>query len=457
MKINRSFLVLLVCLGAVGLHAQVLMVEDFEYATEDDLLWAWWPSTSGATVSLSTDVAPTASGFSCMRVDFDFASIAWSTEIVTGPDLDPPISIAPQQYVSMRLRGDPRFTAADFRNLYLYVYDINEDFVRWPTAVPLSDDWQIVNFEGGAWEVPWDGSGNIDMNNIIRFAFFQYGSMAAIPPYQASILVDEISIRDEPLTEFPPPSAPREVIDDFEGYADDAALRAFYSYQNSWHPSVTLASLETPAPQGNRALRLNIDFAQGQYPWGSVRSAVVAPFSLPQDAVISFRFKGDPSLAEIADGGTSFWLSFYDGAGHGIDYISAADLVTSSDWTDVQISMADFGDTSTVDVGNLVQWRILVQAQTADQPARAGVFHVDNIRVGTPATEPPTLDLVLENGSLKVLMADLVPGTRYELNQSADLAGWSLVTLIDAVSDTAQYTIQPLAGAAFYQLVTATP
>jgi hypothetical protein len=453
MKSTILGIVLIITICTTTVIAQEI-IEDFEgYVTDEELYTTWTPSPR-AIPTISDEVAPGAAGTTCMRVDFDFASVAWATEIVTGPYLEEPIAIDDEQYITFRLRGDPAFSASDFRNLYLYVYDENEDFVRWGTATPIVEDWQIINFKGSDWHVPWNGSGNIDMTRIVRFAFFQYGSGATpIDPYSASIHIDEIMIGDAPLVEFPPAAPMRELIDDFEGYADYQDLENFYSYENSWHPSITTADLESPAPQGNNALKLDIDFAAGTYPWGSVRSSIVEPFSFPPNGILSFRFKGDPTLADIVDSGTVFWISFYDGAGNGINYISTSDLVISTEWTAVQVSLDDFGDTSTVDIGNLVQWRILVEGWAADQAARSGSFYVDDIRISLSNPSPPELRLVRDNGNLKLEMNKLTPGTSYEILSSADLGAWSVTAEIEALTETQTWPVNPIETSAYYQLL----
>jgi len=450
MRIHKWLLIVVFGVSSAS-AATVTVIEDFEYATEEELLLNWIPS-GGATPALSTDVAPGATGDSCMKVDFSFPSMAWATETITGPVLDQPVSIAPEQYVTFRLRGDPAFSVSDYRDIFLYIYDAAGDFARWGMQVPVGDDWQIINFEGGAYQFPWDASGTIDMSQISRIAFFQYGSQAELDPYTATIYVDEVQVSDEPLTEFPPPSEPRDLIDDFEDYADDQALRSFYSYENSWHPTVTVASVGTPAPQGNQALRLDIDFAAGQWTWGSVRSPILEPFSLPPDSVVTLRFKGDSTLTGVADAGSNFWLSFYDEGGKRMDYISDAAPVISSDWTTIQITGDDFGDTSTIDTGNLVQWRILVEGWAEDQPALSATFYVDDIRVSTPVIQP-VLSAARENGNIRLDMAQLTSGVDYELRSSTNLKDWTVVTVITADSDTASQLVTADQEIACFQLV----
>lgn len=430
------------------------VVEAFEYASTDDLVAAWQPSAN-AVVELSDSVAPRSTGKTSLKATFNFQSIEWATESVRGPELASPLTIAPGQFLTLRIQGDSAFAAADFRSFYLYAYDDSGNFGRWGAPVPTTADWQILNFAANLIEKPWDAPALPDLARIVRFAVFQYGSQAAIEPYTASIHLDDIEVRNAPLTEFPPASAPRSLIDDFEGYTSDESLMAFYGYMNSPATTTTSAGLETPAPQGARALRLAIGFSAGQYPWGSVRSPVVAPFSLPTNAVVSVRFKGDASLASVADAATSFWVTFYDAAGSPIHYSTDAAPVISPEWTQITARFADFRGTDTADVGNLVRWRILVQGWegTAESAEASGTFVVDDIRVEVPAAERPTLTLTRNGAALVLGMEGLVAGTTYEVRTSSDLRQWSRATEIQATSSTATWGVTPGGASAFYQVV----
>lgn len=427
------------------------VVEDFEYPTPEDLEAAW-SGSANTLVAAAEATAPGSSGSRCLSLEFNFPSTTWASESVVGPTLSEPVTIARTQYVSFRVKGDPAFAAADFRDLYLYAYDDTGNFGRWGGPVPDSDDWTIVNYSVGTIAQPWNSPGLPNLERIVRFAFYQYGSEAAIDPYTATILIDDLAVRNTPL--FPPASAPRELIDDFEGYADDVALTGFYAYQNSPETTVTTASLVSPAPQGNQALQLAVDFSDGQYPWGSVRSGVVAPFSLPTNAVVSLRVQGDPSLAEVADAATSFWLSFYDATGLGINFITDSAPVTSGEWTTLQARFQDFSNTVAVDTGNLVQWRILVQGWegTPSSLAQSGTFLIDDIRVSTASAEPPALAISRADAGLTLALSGLVPGRTYELRQSGDLVQWSVAQEIQATSATATVPLTVSSSASFFLL-----
>ena len=406
-----------------------------------------WSPFTGA-LSLSPYVAKGSTGTNSMRVDRYFWQTAWDTEVLSSPARAVPMSIAPTQYITFRVAGDPEFTNASWQTLYLYAYDGANNFGRWGAPVPTSTNWDIFNFVASSIEKPWNSPALPDLKNIVQFKFYLYGQGSpAGQPFPSTIYIDDVTVRDTALIEFAPPSPLRTQIDDFEGYADDTALQGFYSYVNSPVATVSTASLQTPAPQGAKALKLAIDFASGQYPWGSVRSAAVTPFSLPTNAVVQCRFKGDPTLAPLADDGTVFWLSFYDTSGRKFTF-SAIAPVTNSDWTTLKARYQDFWSNSAVDTGNLVQWGFLVEAYTgtADSTALSGTFYVDDVKV----TIPPVLSVVREGGVLKLKMDSLIPGTVYTIRQTTDFSSWTTSTV--AATGTSQTWTVPAGQEGFYQL-----
>jgi hypothetical protein len=441
------------CLFVVTANAQT-MIEDFnEYTNTAALQAAWFPSDSYATLSLSSNVASGSTGTNSMRVDVCFPPNAWQTEVITGPVLPAPIALGTTQYITLRVAGDPEFTNATYQQLFVYAFDeTGTNFGRWGAPVPTSTtNWEVFNFPVSSITVPWNSSGLPNLSNIVQFEFYLYGQ--GDPPgsneYCATIYVDDLQVRNTPLIQFPPPSPMRGLIDNFEEYTNDAALLSFYTYVDSPATTVTTASIQTPAPQGTNFLQLAIDFASGQYPWGSVLSGVVAPFSLPTNAVVSLWFKGDPTLAPVADDGTSFWLSFYDAAGNGINFSTVAAPVISSEWTNLQASFNELWSSAIVDTGNLVQWRILVEGWTgtADSASLSATFGVDDIVI----TVPPVLAVVLEAGAPKLRLDSLIPGTTYTLRMSPDLSQWTTTT-IQATSTSATWPIPTGQQKGFFQL-----
>ncbi|HRZ55271.1 MAG TPA: hypothetical protein P5525_07430 [Candidatus Paceibacterota bacterium] len=433
------------------------MIDDFEYATEEDLLAAWTASAN-SFVATSDVVSPESAGQKSMSATFNFPSSAWVVENIRGSSFATPIVIGPKQYVTLRIKGDPAFATTDFQSFFVYAFDASGNFGRWGAPAPATDDWQILNFLAGDIAQPWDSPGLPDLGRIVRMSFFQYGSQAAIEPYTATILVDDLMVRDTPL--FPAPAPLRSLLDDFEGYADTIALEAFYTYQNSpAELTSTAASLLTPAPQGNKGLELGIYFAAGQYPWGSVRSAIVEPFSFPADGVVTLRFKGDPALAGAADAGTSFWLTFYDQAGGAASFVTDGAPVVSGEWTTLEARRSDFSNASAVDFGNLVQWRLLVQARegTAESEPVYAVFSLDDLRIGTEPAAPPTLSVGRDGSSIVLTASGLTAGKVYRLSSSANLTQWTPGAEVTATATTATWTVQPTQNVEFFRVAEKTP
>ena len=429
------------------------MIEGFEDADEAALLARWTPSyPTLTTLGLSTDVSPKAAGAKALTVVREFGTVPWETEILTGPVREVPIGITSNQYLTWRISGDPELAKASFQTLFLYAYDAAGNFGRWGAPVPTSTNWQVINLAAGSIGKPWDSPALPNLSNIVQFKLFFYGQGdPAGEPYTAAIRIDDVQVRDEALIEFPAPSAMRGLIEDFESYADNAALLGFYSYVNSPAATATTATLETPAPQGAKALKLAVDFSSGQYPWGSVRSALVAPFSLPTQAVVTLKVKGDATLAPVADGATSFWLTFYDASDRAINFTTSEAPVITSEWTTLRAAYTDFWGDSVADTGNLVRWRILVQGWegTPESPAQSAAIYVDDIRVAVP----PTLAIVREGSNLQLQLGDLVTGATYTIRQTTDFVTWTN-TALTATGPTQTWTI-PAGQWGFFQVATA--
>lgn len=424
MKTNwKSLLALSGSLVVLTAGAQTV-IEDFEYASDADLWAEWMPGTG--SIMLSSYVAAGSSGTNSMEVYRYFNANDWETQVLTGPPLTTPVVIGANQYLSFRIAGDPEFSKGTFNQLYIYAYDSAGNFGRWGSAVPATTNWQVVNLAAKNIEKPWDSPALPTQTDIVQFKIFIYGQGApAGEAFEATIYLDDLTVRDAPLIDFPPPAPVRALIDDFEGYADDAALHAFYTAKNSPAATATAFSLARPAPQGSQALQLHIDFAAGRYPWGAALSAAVAPFSLPDNAVVQFWVKGDPSLASVVDDGTVFYISFYDESGAAVHYTSTPPVV-AADWQLVKAPASAFWSGAVTDTGNLVQWRILVEGWngTDESPARSGDFYVDDLRI----TVPPGLALVQDGANLSLNMSSLLTGTTYTLRQTTDFISWTTST-----------------------------
>ncbi|MBT7874497.1 MAG: hypothetical protein HN758_08740 [Verrucomicrobia bacterium] len=136
-----------------------------------------------------------------------------------------------------------------------------------------------------------------------------------------------------------------------------------------------------------------------------------------------------------------------------MNYITDIAPVISDDWTTLTITMDDFGDTSAIDTGNLVQWRILVEGWAEANPALSGSFFVDDIRVSTLEMQQPVLTADIEGKNIRVQMSQLTPGSEYELLMSENLTDWTLVTSIAADTEEASHLVNADQRVACYQLI----
>jgi hypothetical protein len=98
----------------VAAGAQTI-IENFEQYASDADIQAVWHADVNATLTLSSYVADHSRGSNSMRVAVSMPALAWQTTVITGPALPAPMSLAPTQYITLRIAGDPRFTNASYQ------------------------------------------------------------------------------------------------------------------------------------------------------------------------------------------------------------------------------------------------------------------------------------------------------------------------------------------------------
>ena len=387
-------------------------VDSFEYATNDDLL-AYWTPSGNASVSVSDSTAFYAEGESSMRIDFNFPSSAWATEWVTGADLPAPISIGPDQSISLRLKGDPAFAAANFKNFYLYAYDTEGRFGRWGAEVPTSTDWEIFNFDPDSIDKPWDSPELPDLSQITRFSIFQYGSgETPIEPYAASIYVDELSIRDTPL-EDPEPPAER-LVEGFE-YSDDESLRAAWS--SSANATLSLSDAVAPLSGGEKALNVAFNFPSMAWATETFTGPTLeTPVAIQPGQYVSFRVKGDPAFA--ASDFSTLFLYAYDSAGNFGRW--GADVPETADWQVFNFAASDiqqpWDSTGLPNMQDIVRFAFFQYGSEGELPEYSANVQVDDLQIlNEPLVELPTTpEMVLESFEYETedeLLFNWTPGT----------------------------------------------
>jgi hypothetical protein len=373
-------------------NAQTL-IDGFEYATADELLTYWTPSPN-AVIGITNSVGPKATGTNVMSVTFSFPSTPWATEFVKGTDLSTPVAIGSDKYVTVLVKGDPAFAAADFRNFYLYAYDINGNFGRWGAPMSITTNWTYFNFLASGVEKPWDSPELPDLGQIVRFAMFQYGSQTAVPAYIATILVDEITIRDTPLSD---PAPPREgIIEAFE-YPSDADLLA--AWVPSANASATLSTAVSPMSTGEKALRVQFNFPSTAWATEFMTGPTLTnAVSIGASQYVTLRLKGDPAFA--ATDFRDFYLYAYDQSGNFGRW--GTRVPTNSDWQVFNFPASaiskPWDSPALPNLSQIVRFAIYQYGSETARPAYTASIEVDELQVrNTPLVEQTLTEAVIDN------------------------------------------------------------
>ena len=228
----------------------------------------------------------------CLTRNYDGT---WAEETLTGPTLTAPLAITQNQFISFRIAGDPAFTNGNFRMIYIYAYDGAGNFGRWGSLVPLSTNWHVVNMKASGIKLPWNSTVLPDFNNLTSFSILVTGQAdpPSWVPYDGTIYVDDLQVRDTPL---PRAAAPNGVtmLDDFE-YPTDVDL------QSKWTPdfgTLLLSDNVTYRSTGTKSMESSHYYAST---WATVvlsQSQLPAAMTIRPDQYITFRIAGDPQYTD---------------------------------------------------------------------------------------------------------------------------------------------------------------
>ena len=275
---------------------------------------------------------------------------------------------------------------------------------------------------------PWDAANagaTLTWERLAKVSqFFVYlNDAGGDAPLKGSILVDDIKASGEGEYVDPEPTADPIVVDDFEGYADEAA------FDEAWgnRGKTDLISLGTDAGQGAQALSFSYDNANGG--WQDVSRWLGQDWS-GRDA-LSLRVKGDGSsnqlAIQISNTTGSYWL--------------AQVPLTDTSWHTVEIPFSSFAPSWPADLTDPLDDRQLGSigelVLASNSTSGSGTFGVDDIQAvgGEPAPEVP-------DGSAEVLDTFDTYATTTDLR-----AGWSNIAEQDW-GDGWQLALAPGKGSA---------
>ena len=373
---------------------EVFILDDFEYA-DDGALWEFYVNSGwGGTGDpyLSTE---SAEGAACMQLEMDYTGAAWGAAGVSGSDVEP-FTFGDYDRIHLLFKGDPTFTNPGVV-MVLSFFDVNGEVIRYlDYAAPESSDWMTLQIPAAAFEEsPWDPNPEVpaDRTNLVRWDFTIQGVDGnETDGYFTTVFLDDFKI----MLGNPPVSVD-DVFDDFERYADDAALQAFYLSNGQGGSAVP--SLSTDSTEGAASMQLDLSYTGD--PWGQtgVSSGAVPSFALSDDQAISFSIKGDPTLTNP---GVVLVVSFFDAAGEQIRYLDDV-APTVEEWTTYTFPVSAFVEGPwdpnpdvAADRSNLIRWDFLIQAVdgNATEPFAATVL-IDDFKTVSVTPPDTTVDYIV--------------------------------------------------------------
>lgn len=315
--------------------AKDIVVDNFEgYADDAAIVEAWVYGSGGGPVGLtpalqttSDDPAPYA-GKQGLKATLDMPN-KWMYNYVKKDIPGGPIKASDFLTVEFMFHGDSE-ASADM-TFMLFLIDSNNNFLRFQLSSDflLKAEWQKVSAAIDSFtQEQWDGGGDCDPNDIVKFAVVWNGNEDA---QYGTFYVDDIKLTEKP-TDLP--------IDTFEGYADDEALVADWSVVVSGEGSTLNYGLDkTTPPQGKNSLFLDLNMPLKWYNNMVTRTINPGPINLKTYSAVQFWLKGDDTLRADENG---FYVMLFDSKNNGIRFQIPDANLRNTGWQQITCSLSSF-------------------------------------------------------------------------------------------------------------------
>lgn len=218
------------------------------------------------------------------------------------------------------------------------------------------------------------------------------------------------------------------IVEDFEGYANEAEMDAEWVYNRAGGPEGLFIWLngDFETPQGNQCLELEIDMPEKWWYNHYKRSIPGAPLDLNEYVAVTFWMHGDPELDGAAMDAVVF---LYDGTGRILRFQIPDDQITTGEWQKLILAVDSFSE-ETWDTGYGTDtpdanWEDIVEVGFMVVGDRDGVssrLFFDDIRFATelPVSSVQGTVLVDEAPMAGVTVHALGEGSRTEAVTGAD-------------------------------------
>ncbi|MBI1390814.1 MAG: hypothetical protein GC154_20485 [bacterium] len=335
----KRLVVLLAGVLALSANAQNLVIDDFEGYADDGQLQAEWSysvACGGSDLQYMLDTNSPPQGTRCMFLDVYMAE-RWCYNTVRRDIPGGPVNLDDYLSVSFQMGGDSTVKPG-LIEFVVFLFDGQGRAMRYklPDSYLTTESWQKVSLSLGSFtQEEWDaGYGtaapDADPTDIISIGFMVVGQ--EIDQY-AFISIDDVQlkVKSENL-----------LVDDFEGYANDADLAAAWPYTPSGQDSTLTWSIDktnTP-PQGASSLLLDINMP---YRWwyNKVQTRLSSALDLTKYSALEMWFYGDADMTP-SPGQVIFVVELFDSTGRAVKYTIPNETAASSSWRKLTLSLASF-------------------------------------------------------------------------------------------------------------------
>lgn len=386
---KRSIL-LFVALGlALSASAQTIVIDTFDsYQDDVDVQDNWVFSKAGGDDGLAAYLEKTSGVEStpCMMLDVNMPAKWWQNkvrkEIPEGP-----LDLAKFGTIELLFKGDAKATTDIVASVFLY--DSNNRVIKAdiPSAFLAKAEWQKFSVSVNALvDETWDDGYGTETPDAVRSDIVAFGLMVTgnEDNQTATYYVDSISITEKSTTPGTP-AAETITVDNFESYADDAALSSAWAYSKAGGPDGLFPHVDTALPaEGSKNLKMEVNMPEKW--WHNIirKEIPEGPLDLSKYLNVEFQFAGDPA----ATPDISFNVFLYDSGSRVIKFALPSEYLTNGDWQKVTLSLDAFSEeewdsgygTATPDANkqDIVALGLMVVGNEVNQVAN---FYVDDIRI----------------------------------------------------------------------------
>ncbi|HQH73874.1 MAG TPA: hypothetical protein PK360_17500, partial [bacterium] len=175
------------------------------------------------------------------------------------------------------------------------------------------------------------------------------------------------------------------IVDDFEGYADDAALQENWTFTKAGGEDGLFGYLDktkTP-PQGTTCMLMDVNMP-AKWWYNTLRKNLAEPIDLAKYGSLMFQFHGDPNMTP---GGITFVAFLFDSQGRALRFALPDEYLPTGAWQKITLNLGSFSqeewdpgygtDTPDANPQDITAVGLMVVGNEDNQ---AAAFYVDDVQ-----------------------------------------------------------------------------